>query len=59
MEQNKLYKVVYEDSSNIKVLKGILIGEDEHTLTLQVESDKVVMIGKRYLQKATNVNEVY
>ena len=55
MELNKLYKIVYEDDSVIKVIKGILIAEDDYTLTVNVNENKVVMVGKKYIQKATNI----
>lgn len=55
MELNQLYKIVYSDNDLTKVTKGILRNEDEFTLTIEVTSGKFLTIGKRYLQKATNI----
>lgn len=55
MELNVLYKVVYEEDRETKVIKGILVHEDEHTITISLNQDKHITIGKRYLQKATNI----
>ena len=53
MELNKLVKIVYEDNTEVKVLRGILRGEDEFTYTLEIDVSKTVVIGKRNLIKAT------
>jgi len=58
METNTPIKVVYVDDRNVpRILKGKLVSEDEFTLTIQVEADKTVIIGKRFLLKASNIRE--
>ena len=57
MEKNTHIKIVYQDGTQTRILRGILIKEDDLSLTIQVESDKEVMIGKRFIIKACNIVE--
>lgn len=59
METNRKVKVVYVDNGETKVLKGVLIGEDAHTLSILLENinRKMVMIGKQALVKVTYLDE--
>lgn len=59
MKVGQLYKIVYSESDQTKITKGVLVEEDDLTLTLEVQPNKFLTIGKRYLQKATNIIEEY
>ena len=60
MEMNRKVKVVYVDNNETKVLKGILVNEDLHTLSISIENiynKKTVMLGKQALVKVTYIDE--
>ena len=60
MEMNRKIKVVYVDNGKTKVLKGILVEEDLHTLSISINNPlnkKTVMLGKQALVKVTYIDE--
>lgn len=58
MELNTNIKIVYSDNNETKVLRGLLIEEDEFTFTIKLDNSKIVTIGKRALIKATPDDKV-
>ncbi len=42
-------KIVYEDQGKIKVIKGIIIKEDEFIYDIQTHDSSIVTVGKRVI----------
>lgn len=54
MERKELSKFVYEDDGITKVVKGVILSEDEYTYTLEAaNSQERIILGKRCLVKVT------
>jgi len=52
MDQKKIKKIVYEDAGITKVLKGIILKEDEFTYEVEaVGTRAIIIIGKRSIVK--------
>lgn len=52
MERNETKKIVYEDAGRNKVIKGLILKEDEFTYTIKAQfTHKVITIGKRAIVK--------
>lgn len=52
MERSEICKIVYEDAGKTKVLKGIILNEEEFTYKIQaIETNAVITIGKRAIVK--------
>ena len=50
--KEKVKKFVYEDANTTKVIKGIILGEDDFTYTIRARnSSEVIILGKRNLIK--------
>jgi len=53
-------KIVYEDNNEIKVIRGLLIKEEEFLYKVKGEIDgKTIDIGKRFLIKKVILGEKY
>ena len=63
INETKLYpyvKIVYEDNNETKVIKGLLVGEEEFLYKIKGEHDgKILDIGKRSLVKKIILGEKY
>lgn len=57
MEKDKLMKIVYEDG-HIKVIKGFILKEDDHSILVKREDNGSILIGKRTLIKAVPVGDI-
>ena len=56
LQKNELKKFVYSDDTKTKVVKGHIISESEFTYTIKaIETEKIIVIGKRFLIQMTNV----
>lgn len=52
MAVGDLYKIVYEDSGEIKAVKGYLLKEDEHFVWLRMlDTNTEIAFGKRFINK--------
>jgi len=50
-------KIVFEDQNKIKVIRGLILYEDEHTYKILTSFDKKeFIIGKRYIIKISDIN---
>lgn len=57
-EKNNLKKFLYEDSGNIKVIKGYLVKEDDFCYTLlSFISNEQIVLGKRSIVKISDVSK--
>lgn len=57
MGRDEIKKIVYEDEGVTKVLKGLILEEDEFLLKVRASRDKeIITIGKRAIVKITNVS---
>jgi len=57
MERDKLMKIVYEDG-HIKIIRGYILKEDEHSILVKKDDGVSILIGKRTLVKAIPVGDV-
>lgn len=50
--ETKKVKIVFDDDNQTKVVKGLVLNDDEHTITLKGDYDgKPITIGKRAIIK--------
>jgi len=47
MERNETKKFVYEDNKITKVIRGLILKEDDFTYTVQTAQGEEIVIGKR------------
>ena len=58
MEQNRIYKIIYEDSGITKCLKCLILSEEDFIYNVEaLGSKEKIIIGKRSIIKISSIGD--